>query len=318
MVDIMTIKSFQLKKKESYRWIEGLQETHRFSQDHAVKFVTVADRECDVYEFLHEAQELGEDFVIRAAEDRRTIDHSYTHSPENKIWYKTETSPIVGEYQVKLGRDKKDRISKFSVRVCQLTLKAATRKPTARSKKLSPVDVTCILAREINPPKDVEAIEWMLLTNMKIKNFADVCEKISWYEKRWTIESFHKVLKSGFNAERCQLKTPERLYRFIATISVLAVRLYQLSHYARQNPLDSCEIILKEHEWRSLEHKIKGKANARGKPPNLSDAITWVAILGGYLNRKSDPPPGSMVIWRGWKRLQDISEAWLIFQETCG
>ena len=125
-------------------------------------------------------------------------------------------------------------------------------------------------------------------------------------------------MKSGFKAEKCQLKTPERLYRFIATISILAVRLYEFSHRVRTEPNESCEKILKEHEWKALEHKIKGRPNTSNVPPDLQNAMNWVAILGGYLNRKSDPPPGAMVMWRGWKRLQDISDSWLVFQKTYG
>jgi len=33
-----------------------------------------------------------------------------------------------------------------------------------------------------------------------------------------------------------------------------------------------------------------------------------VARLGGYLDRASDPPPGTTVIWRGFSRLADLVE----------
>ncbi|WP_156680471.1 hypothetical protein [Sphingomonas profundi] len=31
-----------------------------------------------------------------------------------------------------------------------------------------------------------------------------------------------------------------------------------------------------------------------------------MARLGGYLARSHDPPPGNMIMWRGWSRLMDI------------
>ncbi|MCK5369862.1 MAG: hypothetical protein KAQ62_14980 [Cyclobacteriaceae bacterium] len=31
-----------------------------------------------------------------------------------------------------------------------------------------------------------------------------------------------------------------------------------------------------------------------------------VAKLGGYLNRKNDPPPGHQILWHGYSCLQDI------------
>ena len=39
-----------------------------------------------------------------------------------------------------------------------------------------------------------------------------------------------------------------------------------------------------------------------------------IAKLGGYLNRKSDPPPGVVVIWRGWKKLSIATEVWEAMQ----
>ena len=37
---------------------------------------------------------------------------------------------------------------------------------------------------------------------------------------------------------------------------------------------------------------------------NLASAILLVARMGGYMNRKHDPPPGHTVVWRGYGRLQ--------------
>ena len=35
--------------------------------------------------------------------------------------------------------------------------------------------------------------------------------------------------------------------------------------------------------------------------------LLQIVMLGGYLARNNDPPPGSMVVWRDMKRLQDIA-----------
>jgi len=44
--------------------------------------------------------------------------------------------------------------------------------------------------------------------------------------------------------------------------------------------------------------------------PTIKEAILWVAQLGGYLARRNDPPPGPMALWRGWKRLFDLTDGW--------
>ncbi|MHB1255725.1 MAG: IS4 family transposase, partial [Dethiobacteraceae bacterium] len=39
----------------------------------------------------------------------------------------------------------------------------------------------------------------------------------------------------------------------------------------------------------------------------------WIAKLGGFLGRKSDGQPGVKVLWRGFRRLQDITDMWELF-----
>jgi hypothetical protein len=40
----------------------------------------------------------------------------------------------------------------------------------------------------------------------------------------------------------------------------------------------------------------------------LGEAVRLVAALGGYLERKGDPPPGHQIMWRGYAKLQLLSE----------
>jgi hypothetical protein len=40
--------------------------------------------------------------------------------------------------------------------------------------------------------------------------------------------------------------------------------------------------------------------------PALSEYLVCLAKLGGYLDRANDPPPGNIVIWRGFSKLNDI------------
>jgi hypothetical protein len=60
----------------------------------------------------------------------------------------------------------------------------------------------------------------------------------------------------------------------------------------------------------------------RMAPRDLEFYVKAVAHLGGYLDRASDPPPGTTVIWRGLARLADLVEgARIVGREpprTCG
>ena len=57
--------------------------------------------------------------------------------------------------------------------------------------------VWAVLAAEVEPPEGVEAVEWLLLTTVPIETTADAMERLDWYECRWGIEAWHKILKSG-------------------------------------------------------------------------------------------------------------------------
>ncbi|MCL4463855.1 MAG: hypothetical protein M1551_08535 [Firmicutes bacterium] len=45
----------------------------------------------------------------------------------------------------------------------------------------------------------------------------------------------------------------------------------------------------------------------------MQTAVLWIAKLGGFLGRKSDGQPGVKVLWRGFRRLQDITDMWELF-----
>ena len=59
---------------------------------------------------------------------------------------------------------------------------------------------------EKNTPEGLDPLEWMLLTDITIDNFAEALEKVKWYYLRWRIEIFHKILKSEFKVEFCKIK----------------------------------------------------------------------------------------------------------------
>lgn len=44
-------------------------------------------------------------------------------------------------------------------------------------------------------------------------------------------------------------------------------------------------------------------------------SVLWIAMLGGYLNRKHDLPPGPTVIWRGFLLLHEITKIYQLFRQ---
>lgn len=189
-------------------------------------------------------------------------------------------------------------------------------------KELANLKLWGIIAIEQDPPEGEEAINWLLITNIKVNAAGEAIEKIHWYTQRWNIEIFHKVLKSGCSIEAAQLRDRERLIKYINTKSIIAWRIFWLSRKFNNDQNASCSQVLT-----SLEQKLLLKRfNKAADPPKelpAKEAIKLIAKLGGYIGRNCDHPPGIISLWRGWTRLMNMVNDYKILagiedMETCG
>ena len=167
-----------------------------------------------------------------------------------------------------------------------------------------------IEAREENRPKGATAICWRLLTTLETNTLAQALEKV-----RWQIEVFHKVLKSGRQAEDRQLETAARLRRSLALDMVVAWRIFALTKMGRKTPKSPASAIFTEPECQALYAYIHKTRRVPDQPPTLGQVLRWVAGLGRFLGRKGDGNPGPTVLWRGMSRLADITKAWETFNQ---
>jgi len=85
--------------------------------------------------------------------------------------------------------------------------------PIGKQKKYPALTLTVIHAEERGTPKHREKIHWKLITDLLVQSRASAIEKLQWYARRWAIEVFHKILKSGCEAEQSRLTTARRLTR---------------------------------------------------------------------------------------------------------
>ena len=152
----------------------------------------------------------------------------------------------------------------------------------------------------------------MLLTTAPTDSFEKACVHLSWYTHRWTIEVFHRTLKSGCRIENRQLGCANRLEACLAIDLVVAWRIHHLTKLGRETPDVPCSIYFEEAEWKALTTFVTKKPIPSDKPPTLREAIRMVAILGGFLARKGDGEPGTQTLWLGLQRLDDITEMWKV------
>jgi len=277
--------------RESLRWVEGYQRIAEYAEALPnTRLVYVADREADFMELLKKAEALGHpaDWLIRSKNNRRVP------STQNKLWDEVKASDAVGEIRFTLPRrgNQKAREVHQQVRVKRVRLSAG---------KKQEIEATCIIAQELNPPESAKPVEWRLLTNRKAETFEDAVQMIDWYRARWEIELFFHVLKNGCQVEALQLSTIDRLEIALALYFVVAWRINRLMRLGRACPDLEAELLFDPDEWRAAY--VMNKKKLPKKPPSLNEVLRLVAMLGGFLGRKSDGEPGVKTLWLGMQRI---------------
>jgi len=130
----------------------------------------------------------------------------------------------------------------------------------------------------------------------------------------------HKVLNSGFRSAHCRLGDAQRLIRSVTVMSIIAWRVLLLPLLARTHPAAPCPTLLTEQEGKVLYCTVNNPTSLPVKIPSLREAVLWIARLGGVLARKTDGQLGTSLVWRGWKRLTDLTQGWCLAAggEPCG
>ncbi|MBI4707709.1 MAG: IS4 family transposase [Candidatus Omnitrophica bacterium] len=288
-------KNKPIEEKESYKWLKSLQATAR-AQETApdVQFISVGDREADVYELFELAKKQELSFLVRSSQNRRTTE-------DIKVWDLIGKEGITGVMLVQVqDKNKKPREAELEIRYRKVRLVA----PQGKKDK-GEIELWAIRAKEINPPKGEAGLDWKLFTNIEIGNFTEACEKVKWYTTRFKIETFHRILKSGRRSEDKRLQTFGRLERCLAIDMITAWRLMYLTMSGRETPDIESNLFFNKHEIEVLK-QIKYGKNYNGKQTlSLKEATKTIANLGGYISGKNRVP-GVEVMWRGLRRLEDM------------
>lgn len=303
-------KSLPVTEKESVKWIEGLAHLGMLKERCPdTRLVAVCDREADIYDLFVAERPAGVDWLVRAAWDRCVV------HPQRHLWAAMERVPLLGHAELRLPPREKSqaRLARLAIRCAPVQL----RPPRARRGEGLPEQVIyAVWACEESPPPGVEPLEWMLLTTLPTHTAADALERLAWYARRWTIESWHRVLKSGCRIEARQFGELDRFVRATSLFAVIAWRILYATLLARLDATLPCEVLLPTIEWQALYCRIHGTTAPPPQPPPLGEAIAWVARLGGYLGRKHDRPPGPTVLWRGFLALHEITQMYRIFRQN--
>ncbi len=292
-------KKINIKASEAEVWQKMLKRTGFVPE--GCDWVTVGDRASDIFSFVEVLKKLGYGCVLRTKHDRKIIVDGAEHDLKQYM----RSLPAMAEKH-HIVRSAQDRSSyEQPLKISWTTAEMLSPKGEKEKKSVhgSYVRVWC----EADPD-----IEWILFTLSTITAEEEALETVSIYEHRWIIEEYHKCLKSGCKIEEAQLRTADRLLNLFGILGVIATQLLQLRDISRIRPEDPAE----HHtdplnvEVIRIRYKLRGVITVK-------EFWKRVAMLGGFLARKSDGNPGWQKIWKGWTRLQDMRDGMeMILQKT--
>jgi hypothetical protein len=279
---------------ESLRWLEGYERICEMATKVPdTRLVYIADRESDILGLILKGEELNHpaDWLIRSK-------HNRVLEENDKLWDSVLKEKGLGCISFVLpGRGgNKARKVKQTIYSKRITL------PNKAGKRIV---VSCVIAREDNPPDGVKPVQWRLLTNRLAGDFESAVQLVDWYRARWEIEIFFHIFKNGCKIEALQLSTIDRIEKALIMFMIVAWRVGRLMRLGRTCPDLPASLFFSEVEWKAAF--IMNKDPLPKTMPSLNEVVRLTAILGGFLGRKSDGEPGVKTIWQGLTRLADFA-----------
>ena len=255
-------------------------------------WVSVGDRESDIFDYWDKARALGWHCLLRLAQDRCIV---CDDGKKDRLRHWSAQLPVQAYETLTLRTrpERKARVVTLSLAWGHVSIMAPQNGPDYS--KRAPLSVWVLRVWEATPPAGEKPLEWLLLSTLPITTADQAHERVSWYRNRWIIEQYHKALKTGCRMEESQLQHGAALTRLLGFLSIVAVRLLQVETLARSVPaLPAARVV--DHELLTFLCLLRKR-----DPASMTVKEFWreVAKFGGFLARKHDGEPGWQTLWKG-------------------
>lgn len=275
------------------------------------KLLHVSDRESFIYEYLSRACDARYRVLVRAKGGHGVDDEHHTLLEQLRPSW-TDAGVRVIEVPARPPRDGRParaaRTAVVRVRYGSFVLK----EPNKGRGRLPLWGVSVV--EEVAPGATVvDPLDWLLVTNDAIDGAASARQALARYLVRWTIEEFNKGLKSGAQVESLQLESREAIERALALMMLAMLRLLQLMKARRrevQAAATPSDELAEEAAYLHQKARTRGGRVPVPAVPTVAWLILEIAKFGGHSGGRAEGPPGWLVLWRGWRRLQDEMQGW--------
>lgn len=250
-----------IEQKESFRWLRAIDELVEVSEwAPETELIAIGDRESDLFELFDYRRRKARHIhlLVRARYDR------CLEEEPRKLFAHLESLPVMAEATISVPRQREKkgkpsqpgrialpaRRAKVQLRWERVTISAPK---TTQTRHLQPVDLWAVMLTEADPPEGAKPLRWVLLTTVPIESRKQALRCLRWYTRRWRIEEWHRVLKSGCRIEAHQHQSAAKLACAIAIDTVMAWRVMALTLLGREAPDLRCDLIFEPWECRLLE-----------------------------------------------------------------
>jgi hypothetical protein len=241
------------EEKKSFIWVAHfrhlVEQAKRMPQ---TRLISVCDREADFFDLFDEQRQQSRvELLVRAKHNRALLGEN------DRLFETLRQAPAVTQLSVSLPRQSaRPKQSKQKAKPARagrqalLSLRSASLslRPPSHQKDKAPITLQVVHAREEQPPANAEPVEWFLLTTLPMASVEDLIQCLRWYQLRWRIEDWHRVLKSGCRIEDLAHASAERLRRAIAINLVIAWRIMLMTLLGRETPALPAEVLFTDIE----------------------------------------------------------------------
>ena len=312
------------------RWTEGYRICAALGRDLPDgRVVCVMDREADAFEVFETQQAHPDaDVLVRGKTTRKVaaVDASGATGPAASVLKTLRAAPVLGTMIVAVDRltprpkrSKRPAKAGRTARSATLVVRGQTVElaPTSpRHQGKPPIRLQAVMVEEERAPADAAPIRWLLFTTLPADTLENCTTVVGYYARRWRIEDWHRILKSGCKVEELENRSADRLARAVAINLVIAWRIHLMTLLGRDHPELSPGILFSDLEIKAL--KAFAARQRHAPPDTLAAAVLTMARIGGHIHRSRGPPPGTKVIWRGYATLVEwcIGHELMMEQET--
>lgn len=251
-----------IEEKESHRWLAAYREVHDMAALlPATRLISVADREADMFELFDFRRRLTgpkADLLVRAKWDRQLAESDAT------LFATLAAAPLAQTLKIAVPRQREHhgkpsdpgrpglaaREAQVELRYQAVTLSAPS---TPHLRDRPPLRLWAVHVMEKNPPPDATAIQWLLLTTVQVASAKQALKCVRWYVRRWRIEEWHRVMKSGCKILEHQNRDATVLLRAIALDAVIAWRIMLLALLGRTAPGLPADLVFDAGECAVLQ-----------------------------------------------------------------